>query len=107
VEHRPGKTVVATALATHSPTELHPFGAQLGWVAADPEHKGRKLGTVVSAAATARMLQAGYRRIYLQTDDFRLPAIKVYLDLGYEPLLYCEGMAERWQDVEAALAKPR
>ena len=107
VEHRPSKTVVATALATHSPTELHPFGAQLGWVAGDPEHKGRKLGMIVSAAATARMLQAGYRRVYLQTDDFRLPAIKVYLDLGYEPLLYCEGMTERWQDVEAALAKPR
>jgi len=68
-------------------------------VAADPEHRGKGLGLAVCAQATARFIQAGYRNIYLLTDDFRLPAIKTYLKLGYEPLLFCEGMAERWESV--------
>ncbi len=105
IEHRATKALVATAMATHNPTDLHPYGAELGWVAGDAAHKGKKLGAIVSAAATARMLHAGFRRIYLKTDDFRLPAIKVYLDLGYEPFLFCDGMAARWQAVRTALAQ--
>jgi len=105
VEHRVSGAIVATAMATHNPTERHPYGAELGWVAGDSAHKGRKLGAVVTAAATARMIQAGFRRIYLNTDDGRLPAIKVYLELGYEPYLFCDGMAERWQAVRQALGQ--
>lgn len=105
VEHCASATLVATAMATHNPSEHHPYGAELGWVAADPAHKGKKLGALITAAATARMIRAGYQRIYLRTDDFRLPAIKIYLELGYEPFLYCDGMAERWQAVRQALGK--
>ena len=32
--------MVATAMATHNPAEHHPYGGELGWVAADPEHRG-------------------------------------------------------------------
>jgi mycothiol synthase len=45
------------------------------------------------------MARAGYRRIYLLTDDFRLPAIRIYLALGYAPLFHTPGMQERWQAV--------
>ena len=99
VEHLASGQVVASALAQHVPSELHPFGGQLGWVAADPDHRGRKLGTLVTAAATRRLIEAGYRRIYLLTDDFRLPAIRIYLALGYAPLYYVPIMQERWQAV--------
>jgi RimJ/RimL family protein N-acetyltransferase len=70
------------------------------------DHAGKKLGRVVCAAATARFLRAGYRRIYLKTDDWRLPAIVTYLRLGYVPLLYAPDMAERWQAVHARLNWP-
>jgi mycothiol synthase len=106
VEHLPGGRIVATAMATHNPSPLHPYGGELGWVAGSPEHAGRHLGRVVCAAATARFLRAGYRRIYLKTDDWRLPALKTYLRLGYVPLLYAAGMAERWQAVCAKLDWP-
>jgi mycothiol synthase len=96
VIHQATGKLVATALANHAPREFHPFGGEMGWVAGDPEHKGKGLGLCVSAAATARLVRAGYRTIYLLTDDFRLPAIETYLRLGYEPYLFCEGMAERW-----------
>jgi predicted dehydrogenase/GNAT superfamily N-acetyltransferase len=99
VEHKPSGELVATAMATHSPTDLHPFGGELGWVAADPDHKGKGLGLAVCAAATRRLIAAGYQDIRLQTDDWRLPALKVYLKLGYDPMLYCDGMGERWRAI--------
>jgi mycothiol synthase len=106
VEHAPSGQIVATAMATHNPSPMHPYGGELGWVAGSPEHAGRHLGRVVCAAATARFLRAGYRRIYLKTDDWRLPALKTYLRLGYVPLLYAAGMAERWRAVCAKLDWP-
>ena len=99
VEHQASGQIVASALAQHEPTALHPFGGQLGWVATDPDHRGRKLGTLVTAAATRRLIDAGYRHIYLLTDDFRLPAIRIYLALGYAPLYHAPEMQERWQAV--------
>ncbi len=97
--------LVATAMARHRPIEGHPNGGELSWVGADPDHKGKGLGAAVCAAVVARFLQAGYRDIYLLTDDWRLAAIEVYLRLGFEPLLFCEGMAERWAKVLAQLGR--
>jgi len=97
IVHRATGRLVATAMALHSPLDLHPYGGELGWVAADPEHKGRGLGLAVCAAALRRFLRAGYQEIYLRTDDFRLAAIKTYLKQGWEPLLFRDGMAERWE----------
>jgi mycothiol synthase len=101
-----GEAPVATAMGSHNASERHPFGGELGWVATSPAHLGKGLGTAVCASVTARFLKAGYRRIYLKTDDFRLPAIKVYLRLGYVPLLFAPGMEERWRDVFAKLQTP-
>jgi mycothiol synthase len=92
-------TIVATAMAVHSHSELHPFGGELGWVAADSAHTGKGLGMAVTAAVTARLISAGYRNIHLYTEDFRLPAIKTYLKLGYEPFLYAPDMPQRWQSL--------
>ncbi len=44
-------------------------------------HSGKGLGEAVCSAVVARFLSAGYRRIFLLTDDWRLPALKVYLKL--------------------------
>ena len=95
--------LVATAVAQHSPTELHPYGGEMGWVAGNPDHKGKGLGMAVTAAATARLIRAGYRDIRLQTDDFRLPAIKSYLKLGFQPLLCAPEMQQRWENLFAQL----
>ncbi len=98
-EHRPSKRIVATANANHAPNALHPEGGELGWVAADPEHSGKGLGLALSAAVVKRFLSAGFKRIYLQTDDWRLPAVKTYLKLGFVPLLHREDMPARWRAV--------
>jgi mycothiol synthase len=106
IVHRPTGDMAATTMATHNPSDLHPFGGELGWVAGSPAHTGKGLGRAVCAAVVARFIQAGYERIYLKTDDWRLPAIKVYLQLGFEPYLFTEGMEERWKTVCAGLKWP-
>jgi len=103
VEHDLTHRFAATASAQHSPTDSFPFGGQLGWVAGDPEHKGKGLGYAVSAAAVKRLLDAGYFSIYLLTDDNRLPAVHTYLKMGFVPLLFAPDMAERWRAVCAQL----
>lgn len=99
IVHDASDEIVATAMATHNPTDMHPFGSELGWVAGHPEHTGKGLGMAVCAAVVRRQLQAGYENIYLLTDDPRLPAITVYLRLGWVPFLYAPDMEERWQAV--------
>jgi mycothiol synthase len=106
VVHGESGEIVATAMGLHDASELHPFGGELGWVAADPTHAGRGLGMAVSAAVTARLIQAGYRDIHLYTEHWRLAALKTYLKLGYVPFLYAPEMPARWQAVCEQLQWP-
>ncbi len=106
VEHDATGDMVASAMAQHVPEELHPEGGALGWVMGQPAHSGKGLGLTVCAAATARLLSAGYRRIYLKTDASRLPALKTYLKLGYVPFLFAPDMKERWRKVCEKLSWP-
>jgi mycothiol synthase len=98
--------IVASAMGLHDASEQHPFGGELGWVAADPAHAGRGLGMAVSAAVTARLLTMGYRDVHLYTEHWRLAALKTYLKMGYEPLLYLPEMPERWRAVCEQLGWP-
>ena len=98
--------IVATAMALHDPTWIRPFCGELGWVAADPAHKGQGLGTAVVSAVTARFVEIGYPAIHLFTEHYRLPALNIYLRLGYLPLLHRSEMFELWQTVCAELKRP-
>jgi mycothiol synthase len=104
--HQASGQIVATAMATHDPTWSVPFCGEVGWVAGDPAHSGRGLGRVVCAAVTARFIEIGYRHIHLYTEDWRLPAIKIYLRLGYVPYLCTPEMPERWRMICAQLNWP-
>ena len=98
--------IVATAMCLHNYMGIHPFQGELGWLASDPVHAGKGLGMVVCAAVTRRFIGAGYRNIRLYTEDFRLPAIKTYLKLGYVPVLYVPEMQTRWQAICGRLRWP-
>jgi len=84
----------ATAETTDMPE--YPQVGVLGWVMTHPDFRGRHLGRSVSVAAMHRLYEAGYRAFSLLTDDFRLAAVKTYLDLGWKPWLYLPEMKERW-----------
>lgn len=103
VEHNTSGDLVATAFAYHSPSEQLPNAASLEYVAGDSRHKGKGLGYAVCAAVTRNLVERGYERIFLTTDDWRLPAIAIYLKLGYQPDHYLPDMASRWEAVMQAL----
>jgi len=82
-----------SALARQSGT------AFLHWVAGRKGEAGKKLGYWVCLAVMYRMLSEGFSQAGLGTDDDRLPAIKTYLNLGYEPSLVHENQRDRWRKV--------
>jgi mycothiol synthase len=106
VIHEGSGALVASAMGLHDHSDLHPFGGELGWVAADPAHRGKGLGYAVCAAVTARLLQAGYQNIHLFTEHWRLAALKTYLKLGYLPFVFAPEMVDRWRAVCTQLAWP-
>ena len=85
----------ATAETTDMPD--HPELGVLGWVMTHPDLRGHHLGRSVSVAAMHRLREAHYLLFSLKTDDFRLAAVKTYLDLGWKPWLYQEDMENRWR----------
>jgi RimJ/RimL family protein N-acetyltransferase len=89
---------VATACGIHHPGDEVEW--ELGWVAADPAVRGKGLGRLV-CLATMRFLHArfGARDVFLLTDDERLPAIRTYLRLGFEPEPSSMPERRRWSRV--------
>jgi mycothiol synthase len=98
--------IVASAAAAVFPKDEHPGGASLQWVMADPAHRGLGLGRIVVHAATRMLADSGQPYAYLSTDDWRLPAISIYLALGWKPLLYETDMPRRWAHVFTRLERP-
>ena len=96
---------VATASAYYRASFMADFG-MLHYVGALPGHQGRHLGYWVCLAALWRMREDARRGAWLSTDDFRLPAIKTYLRLGFAPLLFHDNQRERWPRVFEALGQP-
>lgn len=94
---------VATAqLQLHSNDAYAPL-PELGWVAASPRYRGRGLGYVVCLAVMRSAAAAGHRDIFLLTDDHRLPAIRTYFKLGFEPWMSDPTAPDRWRAVKEAI----
>ena len=66
-------------------------------VAVKKEAQGKGLSAPVVAAVLARSLEKGREHITLTTDDFRVPAVKTYLKLGFIPVVGDMPMRRRWQ----------
>ncbi len=96
VEAADSGNLAATAMACEQPPCGCGPGGELGWVAAAPAFRGRGLGNAVCLAVLHYFRRAGYRTIYLQTDDFRKAAIKTYWKQGWRPVFHDSGMRERW-----------
>jgi mycothiol synthase len=97
-----GAAAVATAqLNPHRLDDYAPT-PELGWVAADPAHRGRGLGRAVCLAVLRSAGAAGHGEIFLRTDDHRRPAIRLYRSLGFVPWLRDPTSAERWRAIDEA-----
>lgn len=87
--------IVATGSSRYVPDRF-PGSGYLHWVGADPAHAGKSLGRIVTLATLHHMREHGRADAVLETDDFRLPAIRTYLNLGFLPEDTREGDLDRW-----------
>lgn len=71
----------------------------LHMVSVDPGCRGKKLGELLIGAALDYMAKQGCPYVVLNTDDFRLPAIHLYLKLGFVPVLNGADMEDRWRAI--------
>ena len=96
---------VGTA-TTWSRPDLGRGAGYVHMVAVVPEHTGKGLGKVLTVAVLRRLKRLGFRSAFLHTDDQWLPAIKIYLELGFEPVIEEETVCRRWVEVFRGLKRP-
>ena len=89
-----GRPVATTC--TIPPTSTEPR-SELGWLSVSPEHQGHRLGYQVCLAVLHFAREMGYPEVYLNTDDWRLPAIKTYLNLRFDPEMIHDSHPLRWK----------
>lgn len=77
---------IATASSRLLPDQ-YPGSGYVHWVAADPALAGQRLGYTVTLAVLHEFARLGCRDAVLETQAFRLPAIKTYSNLGFVPQL--------------------
>jgi ribosomal protein S18 acetylase RimI-like enzyme len=87
-----------------SDAELH--GREIGhvhWVAIVSEAQGKGLAKPMMSAVCARMQQLGFAEAYLETNTRRLPAVNLYLRLGFVPYIRNEAEHAGWQTIAPLL----
>ncbi len=99
---------VATASSRHD-AEKFPGMGYVHWVGGLPEHAGHGLGSALMNRLMQDFRDRGYQTAILETDDQRLPAIKVYLRHGFLPVYDVKGEDHRprWVSVFQRLLAPR
>lgn len=106
---RATNAVVGTGSAIHNPdagSHYFPFGGELAYLVVAPGHRREGLGRALAAAATRRLLDAGYDSVRVGVDPDRTAALSLYLNAGYAPCLLADGDVGRWRDVYDALGLP-
>ncbi len=88
-------------IATGTAAEHKNFPGE-GWfrmVGTVPEARGTGAGRLICEVMIQSLVARGYKTIALATDDDRIPAITLYLSLGFEPIIFDEEHKERWAKV--------
>lgn len=99
-----GRPVGAACVWPDAPGDLS--RAQVHMVCVVPEHRNRRLGHLLTLAVLRHMKTKGFGAAYLFTDDFRIPAIKAYLRLGFEPDYVEENHRLRWARILPETGNP-
>ncbi len=93
------KDGVDIATATAVEKDIFPGEGWFRMIGTAPEARGMGAGRLVCLAALHSLAARGYKSVVLSTDDARIPAIKLYLALGFEPIYTHESHEERWKKV--------
>ena len=95
---------VDVATATSYSRDEYPGDAVLHMVATHQKGLRRGAGKLAVLAVLHGLRETGCGAVWLYTDDFRLPAIQLYLSLGFEPVIDDEEMQARWDAIRTQLA---
>jgi mycothiol synthase len=98
-----GERLIATASF-----QVRPDTPQCGWirwVATDPDRRREGLARVLVIGVLGMAARAGCRDARLDTRTDRLAAIRLYLELGFEPLVATDASREVWASVRSALGR--
>ena len=90
-------TIVAATFASDQP-DMDSAG-RVDFVTSLPRYRGLGLGRLVCSQVARFLVDRGYSRVILFTDDWRLPAIGLYLSMGFEPQMTREDMPGRWEAI--------
>ena len=93
--------IVAATFASVQP-DMENTG-RVDFVTSLPEYRGLGLGRLVCSTVVLYLVDKGYSRVILFTDDWRLPAIGLYLSMGFQPQMTREDMPGRWEEVKRNL----
>ena len=104
-EHEATGQFVATMMARHLATSDYPFGGRIDWLATDPEHRKRGLANICARSATRRLIESGYENIWVTTDDWRIEALKIFMGIGFRPVVSAENK-KRWRRIHETLNIP-
>lgn len=77
------------------------------WVASHPDYRGRNLALALVTRLLQDFVERHYRDAFLETQAFRLAAIKTYLRLGFIPVYHFEGkdFQDLWSEIFQNLLK--
>lgn len=94
-------------IATTTAIENSNFPGE-GWfrmVAVASKARGQGVGKMIGLAALHSLADRGYKSVMLSTDDERIPAICLYLSIGFQPVYNHESHKERWKKVFDLIGK--
>lgn len=97
-----GKDIATTAAFENA---SFPNEGYIHMVSTLPEARGHGAGRTIVLAALHSLAARGFKTAVLSTDDERIPAIKLYLHLGFEPMYTHESHEERWQKIFSIIEK--
>ena len=68
-------------------------------VGVDRKYQGRGLGRVITLLVLHRLKERGFHSVMAATEDFRIPALSLYLSLGFKPVCRNRLDSLRWKKV--------
>lgn len=88
---------VASACAWSLPDRYGDKTGVLHMVAVRPDHRGKRLGRIVSLAVLHFFREKGYSDAALHTDENRRAAVRTYYNLGFRPKFRSDEEKEGWE----------
>ncbi len=90
--------LVATASERLLPDE-YPGAGYVHYVGALASVRGKRLGQIVTQRCLQGFAERGLEKAVLKTDDFRLPAVRTYLRIGFVPEYRSDEERAAWSGV--------